>query len=61
MSAWLSEGDEACTPVAGAREARGLPGIGTATEAIGREISNTSMGTAVTAGRGGTSGDGRVG
>ena len=57
----LSEGDEVCTPVAGARDARGLPWIGTTEEAIGMDMSNTSMGTAAATGCGGTSGGGRAG
>ena len=61
MSAWLSEGDEVCTPVAGARDARGLPWIGTTEEAMGMDMSHTSMGTAATAGCGDTSGGGRAG
>jgi hypothetical protein len=61
VSAWLSGGDEACTPVAGVRGARGLPWIGTTTEAMGMDTSKTSIGIAVAAGRGVTSGDGRVG
>ena len=60
MSAWLSEGDEVCTPVAGARDARGLPWIGTTEEAMGMDMSHTSMGTAATVGCGGTSGGGRA-